>query len=294
MAATWTVFQRRLETTFKLKLIRDFNQFADQFTNAFSTSTLGLAATPFGNTLISGNYALIRFGIKTFLDFNFNANLILPKIEASLQSLESLTNEEAVIFELIIITSTSERRNVFIGVPVERKKSSLGETTNENVLSLPAGLHPIVKQIISPYISDFNKKLKSLNPESRQSIIDLQDSLKKLQDFIRSIDLTKIAYLFLESTFLIFWLTAQYAPFPPAPPTIAPLLGVTTLVPGIPGILSAGFKVGFTCLEAGKAAELITQAIQLHAKTITGLYSGLLVTPAGTVPSPPIPWIGIT
>jgi hypothetical protein len=293
MAATWTVFQKRLETIFKLRLVQNFDQFADEFTTAFSTSTLGLAATPFGNTLVSGNYPLIRFGIKTFLDFNFNANIILPKIEASLQSLESLTNEEAVIYELIIITSTSERRNVFIGVPVETKTNTLGSGESENVLALPTGLHPILKQILAPYISEFNKKLKKLNPEIQQTVLDLQASLQKLQDFIRSIDLSKIAYLFLESVFLIFWLTAQYIPFPPAPPTVAPLIGVTTLVPGIPGILSAGFKIGFTCRESGKAAELITQTIQAHAKTITGTYSGLIVTPTGTIPSPPIPWIGI-
>ena len=292
MAATWIVFQKEIETAFKLKQVKNFDEFADLFTNAFSKSTLGLASTSFGNILISGNYPLIRFGIKTFLDFNFKIDINLPKIEASLKSLDSLVNEEAVVYEIIIRTSTDERRNVYIGLPLETR-SSANSDDSDNVLKLPEGIHPILKQALMPYVNDFNKKLKNLNPEIQSTISELQSSLKKLQDFISNIDLSKIAYIFLESTFLLFWLTAQYSPLPPAPPTIAPLVGVTTLIPGIPGILSVALKAGFTSMEATTAADLITKGLQAHSKTITGLYSGLIASPTGPVPSPPIPWVGI-
>lgn len=291
MAATWEVFQKQLEITFKLKQVNNFDEFADKFTETFSNSTLGLASTTFGNTLTYGNYQLIRFGIKTYLDFNFKLDLNLPIIEESLKSLDSLKNEEAEVYEIITTTSTGERRRVRYGIPLEKKDPN--DPTSPNVLKLPSDLHPILKQIIQPLVTDLNKKISQLNPLDPDSFKNLQNSLKKLKDFIAGIDLENIPYLFLEATFLIFWLTAQYTPIPPAPPTVAPLLGVSTILPGAPGILSAAFKSGFTSKDAAKAAELVTTGLRTHAKTITGIYSGLVASPAGPVPGPPIPWVGI-
>jgi hypothetical protein len=111
--------------------------------------------------------------------------------------------------------------------------------------------------------------------------------------YVDNLNIAMVPYIFLEYTFISFWLTAKFAATPPTPPTIAPLFGTIVLFPGVPGILSIAFKTAFTSKDASNAASIISQGFQSHSKTISGTYSGLIASPTGPIPSPPIPWIGV-
>lgn len=291
MAATWTTFQTELESIFNQKTVQNSSEFASKFASSFSNSTMGLASTTFGNTLTYGNYQLIEFGVKTFLDFNFNLELNLKNVEISLNQTISFLNNETETVELIKKTSTKEEKIVTVRIPTTKKQKQDGSINEE--IDFPVPLHPLIKQIIKPYITELNKKIQEAKSQNQEKIKELQNSLGKLKSFISGLNLVEIPYIFLEAMFLAFWFSAQYTPLPPAPPNIAPFIGVTTLIPGIPGILSAALKTGFTSKDSKAAADFIVKGIQSHAKTITGTYSGLIVTPAATVPGPPLPWIGI-
>lgn len=261
MAAAWVIFQNELETTFKLNQVQDFSDFAEKFSSAFSRSTLNLATTSTGQFLTYGNYNLIKNSIKMFLDFNRDIETNLEKIKISLAQLDSFV------------------------------KSFNSNEPSE--IQLPSDLHPFVKKIISPKIKDINKKILDLSKSSNENIAEVRKSISELKDYVNNINLSMIPYLFLETAFISFWLTAQFSPAPPAPPTVSPLFGITVLTPGIPGILSAAFKLGFTSKDPSIAAKFIVNGIKTQALTVSGVYSGLIPSPTGLVPSPPIPWIGV-
>lgn len=264
MAASWVLFERELKNILNSKQSQNSKDFAEKFADSYSRAILNLATTSTGQLLISGNFTLIKTSIKTFLDFNRNIEANKKNIEESIKTIHTFIKENIENFE-----------------------------SGEVQIELPVNINPILKQILQPYITDLNKKIKQLKTASSDEIQNLSIDLKKFENLATNINLEMIPYIFLESSFLSFWLTSKFSNVPPIPPTIAPLFGTTVLFPGIPGIMSLSFKLGFTSKDAGKAAELISKGFESHAKTISGTYSGLIPSPTGPIPSPPIPWLGI-
>lgn len=262
MAATWVILQKDLELIFRLKQSQDFSDFSEKFTDAFSRSTLNLATTTFGQLLTYGNYNLIKSSIKSFLDFNRNLE---PNIERLKISLDKL---------LFIINDISENGNI-------------------RSLELPSDIHPLLRKIISPNITDLNKKIKNLNETNQNSVLELNESIEKFKNDVEKLNLELIPYIYLESAFITFWSTVKFSPLPPTPPTISPLFGTSVLTPGVPGILSVGFKNAFTSKDPTIASTIIANSLEIHAKTISGTYSGFIASPSGPIPSPPIPWVSV-
>lgn len=264
MAIAWTLFSRELETTFKLNQSEKISDFSDKFSNIYSRSTLNLATTTTGQVLIAGNFNLIKNSMNSFLNFNRDIDRNIRKVESSLGSIKKVLSD--------------------VG--------KLGESQTPTI-SIPSDIHPIIKPILVPYIKNINSNIDSINKNSSSTTEELTAEIESFQKFIDDLNFEMIPYIFLETAFISFWSTVKFSPLPPIPPAVAPLFGITVLSPGIPGILSTGFKLGFSAKDSSKAATIITNSLQAHAKTISGTYSGLIPSPTGTVPSPPIPWIGV-
>lgn len=264
MAAAWRLFQRELTNILNSKKSQNSKDFADKFSDAYSRSILNLATTSTGQLMLSGNFNLIKTSIKTFLDFNRNIEKHKQNIETSIRNIR---------------TSIAENLENVESIP--------------NEIVLPSDIHSMVKQILQPSVNALNKKLNSIEEGSAEQLESIIGEIKKFETFVNGINLDMVPYIFLESAFLSFWLTSKFSSVPPVPPTIAPLFGTIVISPGIPGILSASFKLAFTSKDASKAAEIISKGFETHSKTISGTYSGLIPSPTGPIPSPPVPWFGI-
>ena len=91
------------------------------------------------------------------------------------------------------------------------------------------------------------------------------------------------------------WAAVQYQPVPPHPPTVAPAPGVTQLDPGmgaIPGLAST-INDAFHSNNCAAVAGILVSGFTQHLTMISGLYTGLVPTPAGPVPTP-VPWMGVS
>ena len=90
------------------------------------------------------------------------------------------------------------------------------------------------------------------------------------------------------------WAAAQYNPLPPHPPTVAPAPGVQQLQPGVAAIpaLASTINDAFHSQNCGAIAGILVSGFVQHLTQISGLYIGLVPTPAGPVPTP-IPWVGV-
>lgn len=95
------------------------------------------------------------------------------------------------------------------------------------------------------------------------------------------------------SGFSLYWVGASLTPVPPHPPTIAPIGGVIVSFPGEVESLSRGLELSFTSFDLEKGLNALVLALEIHLKTVSGLYSGAIPTPTGPIPSAPLPWIGI-
>lgn len=107
-------------------------------------------------------------------------------------------------------------------------------------------------------------------------------------------------YSILAQGFFGYWIGCQMMPMPPSPPCILPMpLPVPNVVTfgGDVNTLATNLKSALEDMNViktpKKSAQLFTIACRLHLQTIVGLYFGLLPTPFGPVPAPPIPWVGI-
>jgi|TARA_R110002153_G_scaffold62551_4_gene168282 hypothetical protein len=91
------------------------------------------------------------------------------------------------------------------------------------------------------------------------------------------------------------WAAVQYQPVPPHPPTVAPAPGVTQLDPGLGAIpaLASSIHDAFHSNNCAAIAGILVSGFTQHLTMISGLYTGLVPTPAGPVPTP-IPWMGVS
>jgi hypothetical protein len=108
-------------------------------------------------------------------------------------------------------------------------------------------------------------------------------------------------YTVMAGGFVAYWATATFNPLPPNPPAIAPTTGIQLLVPGLPTplntLLFTAFNSGIAIPDPVTAAStlvsLLMSALVSHLATISGIYNGLIASPTGPIPGPPIPWVGI-
>lgn len=110
---------------------------------------------------------------------------------------------------------------------------------------------------------------------------------------------SKLNIKLIASGFIGFWSSAMLSPLPMHPPTIAPsplLPPCIVTYPGDIALLETALKTAFITFS-GKTSNLAIQSIILalksHVSTISGVYNGMVVSPTGMIPSPPIPWVGI-
>ncbi|MBC8146873.1 MAG: hypothetical protein H8E98_02675 [Bacteroidetes bacterium] len=90
-----------------------------------------------------------------------------------------------------------------------------------------------------------------------------------------------------------YWTSMQFDPLPPHPPTVVPAPGVSVLYYGDSSSLGIELYNAFNSKEETLVASNLVLAFSNHMKLVSGLYTGLIPTPTGPVPSPPIPWVGV-
>ena len=86
----------------------------------------------------------------------------------------------------------------------------------------------------------------------------------------------------------------QAAGAPTAKKIAAPAPGVTQLDPGagaIPGLAST-INDAFHSNNCAAIAPILVSGFIQHLTMISGIYTGLVPTPAGPVPTP-VPWMGV-
>lgn len=100
--------------------------------------------------------------------------------------------------------------------------------------------------------------------------------------------------------FFGYWTGCPFMPLPPSPPAVIPAPLPTPNICTFGGdvtTLAANLKYALEDVHPTKTAkstaQLVTMALRLHAATIVGMYFGILLTPLGPVPLPPIPWVGV-
>jgi len=91
------------------------------------------------------------------------------------------------------------------------------------------------------------------------------------------------------------WAGAQYNPMPPHPPTILPTSGVMQIDPGMGALagLASSINDAFHSENCASVAGILISGFTQHMNMINGLYMGMIPSPAGPVPGPPIPWMGV-
>ena len=91
------------------------------------------------------------------------------------------------------------------------------------------------------------------------------------------------------------WAAAQYNPLPPHPPDIAPTTGVLQLDPGAGALMSLAQSIhdAFHSQNCAAIAGILVSGFTQHMTMISGVYNGLIPSPTGPIPGPPIPWMGV-
>ncbi len=91
------------------------------------------------------------------------------------------------------------------------------------------------------------------------------------------------------------WASAQYLPVPPHPPKIAPTTGVVQLDPGFGALMGLASSIhdAFHSENCNAIAGILVSGFTQHMQMINGIYLGLIPSPSGPVPGPPVPWMGV-
>jgi hypothetical protein len=87
--------------------------------------------------------------------------------------------------------------------------------------------------------------------------------------------------------------TTNIAATPPIAPTIAPTTGYVITNPGSVSQLASGINSAFSIGNTQACVNLLAITFQTHLATVSGLYNGLIPSPSGPIPAPPISWVGI-
>lgn len=110
----------------------------------------------------------------------------------------------------------------------------------------------------------------------------------------------QLPYYIISFGLISSWATATISPLPPVPPTVTPAPFTPSNIIVFPGSifpLGTFLKYAFTDFNEIKTpkitAKFLRIAFQLHTSTIAGTYIGLMPSPTGLIPAPPIPWVGI-
>lgn len=97
-----------------------------------------------------------------------------------------------------------------------------------------------------------------------------------------------------------YFTTIQVNPLPPHPPAVQPTTGVTITFYGDPATFGYALYNTFTIatettdniVASNFISTSLINAIRNVFSTITGVYNGMMPTPGGMSPTPPIPWTG--
>jgi len=92
------------------------------------------------------------------------------------------------------------------------------------------------------------------------------------------------------------WAGAQYNPMPPHPPDIAPTSGVLQIDPGMGALMSLASSINdaFHSKSCSAVAGILVSGFTQHMSMISGVYNGMIPSPSGPIPGPPIPWMGVS
>jgi hypothetical protein len=97
---------------------------------------------------------------------------------------------------------------------------------------------------------------------------------------------------------ITFWKTSTWAPLPPPPGYVSPIVGNTVISGGNFNVLRLGLWNAFNNPPVGTKMGIIiatklSQSFIQHFATINGVYSGNIASTAGPVPGPPFNWVGL-
>lgn len=92
---------------------------------------------------------------------------------------------------------------------------------------------------------------------------------------------------------IAYWYGARFNPFPPHPPCVAPSYGIQVLYAGNPFAIAPMLKAALSTGTEETSVKLLIATFRVHMMQISGLYIGVMPSPLGPVPAPPIPWFGV-
>jgi hypothetical protein len=83
---------------------------------------------------------------------------------------------------------------------------------------------------------------------------------------------------------------------PPHPPDIAPTSGVLQIDPGMGALMSLASSINdaFHSKSCSAVAGILVSGFTQHMSMISGVYNGMIPSPSGPIPGPPIPWMGVS
>ena len=91
-----------------------------------------------------------------------------------------------------------------------------------------------------------------------------------------------------------YWQNASFNPMPAPPPAVGPAPGKQPAIlnPGLPPPLAAGIMDAMGKGQAPAVAAALVAEFTKHMMSIQGMYTGMVPSPAGPVPTP-FPFVGI-
>jgi hypothetical protein len=200
--------------------------------------------------------------------------------------------QSSTVFGNVVISSNKELvKNgiefaLKLAFQIEKYKAELSNTLSEleqqefDLDALKESLRVVKIPGFSNYLNQYLDKIKS-EPA--------QDQVQNIKSFVKKVQIEDLLWFFAASQISTYYLTAQFLQVPPAPPSVAPTLGVTVTSPGNIVLLASSLKIAFKSKKEEDVALKCRAALELYTKTVSGIYSG---TTAVGIPAI-TPWIGI-
>lgn len=143
----------------------------------------------------------------------------------------------------------------------------------------------------------FGNKVMVFNKMKLQKSLEIAFTLQYLNGIV---PMGQVPYYIIAAGLLSSWSTSTISPLPPNPPAVTPAPFTPSNIIVFPGSifpLGTFLKYAFADFNSIKTpaitAKFLRIAFQFHTSTIVGSYVGMMPSPTGLIPTPPIPWIGI-
>lgn len=271
------VFQSYLTPQWQLHLPKSRSEAAESIATAYHISNIGQTTTPFAAPLISANKSLLKTFIELSLDINFYGGQIMSTV--------------SVVISAIRGAVESASQGSMNGVSDAKRSVDIGVQSLVSTLPGPlAFIGPIISGLVS---SVFDKLFSGLS--GKIDLSSVTKCIRKLEGIIALIDVAGIAYAIMSVGFCLYWLTAKMSPVPPMPPCIAPTVGTTILIPGLPLPLNSNLKTTFSNSgnSVAEAVQKFYNNLSTHQLSIIGIYTGIIPFFPSPIPGPPIPWFSM-